>query len=777
MANTNTVIQIKYSDVTAIPPSLNTAELAYSNVSNKLWINDGSGVVSIAGKYYTDIINSASPTNDYGTLVLRSGSGDFEGNIIRAVDLYSRNFNLLERTNVIFEFANTIANTADDSAFNHANGAYIQANAAYDKANSAPGNSGDIILNTSGEYATAPNLNYNSSSQTLYANNINLSNNVEANNVIAYNRFFAGVATQLATPVPYLIAQFTGNTKPYVQVNLQNIEPEGSGDSVVTSDVGTDETFYITTGMQGSQLEQGALFPLDGYVLVQGNTSQVAGNLVIGTISETPGQKTRIVSGGHEIANIVAEFGSDIITFIPEITSPTTRRISIHANAAFDSANNVFPQVQPAFIQANSAFDAQNTTGRYANSAYLHANASYVSQNTTGIYANSAYLQANSAYVSQNTTGVYANTAYLHANSAYVSQNTTGVYANAAYSAANVADQRAVTSGVYANNSYIHANSAYVSQNTTGVYANSAYTAANVADQRAVTSGVYANTAYLHANAAFASANNVFPQVQPAFIQANSAFDAANVANQRAVTSGSYANSAYALANTKFASAGGSISGDVNITGNLIVTGGTVYANTTTVNLGDAIITLNADIPPTQAPTENAGIEIDRGSSANTVLLWNETTDKWTFTNDGTNYSNIGSAAAESYANSAYLQANSAYLSQNSSGQYANSAYLHANSAYLSQNSSGQYANSAYLQANAAFIKANTAAGSDGQIQLNISGAFGATANLRFSNTTNTLTTNNVTAIANIAYANTTATIKVYQYYNESSGSLDTVFL
>ena len=37
----------------------------------------------------------------------------------------------------------------------------------------------------------------------------------------------------------------------------------------------------------------------------------------------------------------------------------------------------------------------------------------------------------------------------------------------------------------------------------------------------------------------------------------------------------------------------------------------------------------------------NAGIEVGRGSSANTLLMWNESTDRWTFTNDGTNYNNI----------------------------------------------------------------------------------------------------------------------------------------
>ena len=92
-------------------------------------------------------------------------------------------------------------------------------------------------------------------------------------------------------------------------------------------------------------------------------------------------------------------------------------------------------------------------------------------------------------------------------------------------------------------------------------------------------------------------------------------------------------------------------------------------------------------------------------------------------------------------------------------------------------NTTGSYANSAYLHANAAYVKANTAAGADGQLQINYSGGFGASANLNFSNTTNTLTTNNITAIANVGYANTTGMLKVYQFYNPATNSLDTVFV
>lgn len=84
---------------------------------------------------------------------------------------------------------------------------------------------------------------------------------------------------------------------------------------------------------------------------------------------------------------------------------------------------------------------------------------------------------------------------------------------------------------------------------------------------------------------------------------------------------------------------------DVTITNNLIVGGnltvsGTVTTvNTETILLADNILTLNSNA--TGTPTENAGIEVERGDSTNVGVIWNEATDRWQFTNDGITYYNI----------------------------------------------------------------------------------------------------------------------------------------
>ena len=81
----NTVIQLKWSETTATPASLNVAEPAYSNNSNKLFIGlAGNQVVAIGGKYYTDIVDAATNLNTASTIVKRDGSGNFSAGTITA---------------------------------------------------------------------------------------------------------------------------------------------------------------------------------------------------------------------------------------------------------------------------------------------------------------------------------------------------------------------------------------------------------------------------------------------------------------------------------------------------------------------------------------------------------------------------------------------------------------------------------------------------------------------------------------------------------------------
>lgn len=69
--------------------------------------------------------------------------------------------------------------------------------------------------------------------------------------------------------------------------------------------------------------------------------------------------------------------------------------------------------------------------------------------------------------------------------------------------------------------------------------------------------------------------------------------------------------------------------GSVVIDNNLTVNGTITTINTETIALADNIIELNSNLDSGTAPTQNAGIEINRGSSANVSFYWDEANDRW----------------------------------------------------------------------------------------------------------------------------------------------------
>ena len=71
--------------------------------------------------------------------------------------------------------------------------------------------------------------------------------------------------------------------------------------------------------------------------------------------------------------------------------------------------------------------------------------------------------------------------------------------------------------------------------------------------------------------------------------------------------------------------------GGLVVSGNLTVNGTTTTVNSNTVAIGDSIIVLNVDEVGT--PSQNSGIEVERGTSANVSFLWDETADVWSLGN------------------------------------------------------------------------------------------------------------------------------------------------
>lgn len=325
----NTVIQIKGSGVTGnVPSTLQPGELAINYVDGKLFYGNQTNTPTLF-----DVITEPSGLD--GELQFND-SGSF----------------------------GATANVRYDSTTNQL--IVSQAEIAGQNVKSVFGQVSTLQTDVS-------NLGTNKVSKAgdVMTGDLVLTQNVRANKIIANTEFFAGIATESATLLPNVIAQFTSNSRTYTQVNQENINEFGTADFVLTADVGNDTDFYVDMGIINSQYNNlspnnslgTAAYPLDGYLYVQGSTiNQVGGNLVIGTTSTSAPTEMRIIIGGVQNENVVARFTSTGLNVVREITSPTTTRIYNQANSAFNRANAAYDHAQAAFNAANTASGGSTTT-------------------------------------------------------------------------------------------------------------------------------------------------------------------------------------------------------------------------------------------------------------------------------------------------------------------------------------------------------------------------------------------------------------------------------
>ena len=87
------------------------------------------------------------------------------------------------------------------------------------------------------------------------------------------------------------------------------------------------------------------------------------------------------------------------------------------------------------------------------------------------------------------------------------------------------------------------------------------------------------------------------------------------------------------------------ITNDLVVGGTLTVNGTVTTVNTESINLADNIITVNSNYIGS-APTENGGLEVERGTLTNVNFVWDETQDDWSFYNGTNTYYATGQIVA-----------------------------------------------------------------------------------------------------------------------------------
>lgn len=316
--------------------------------------------------------------------------------------------------------------------------------------------------------------------------------------------------------------------------------------------------------------------------------------------------------------------------------APDTSKISLHANAAFDTANT-----------------ALLSTGAYgqANAAYTHANAAYSKANTGTILAQAAFDKANSGYsiaTSASSDAFYATSIAQSANNV----------AQAAFDKANTATDTWVRNAAnsassYANSAYLHANAAYVHANTKFSSSGGTITGSVTIDGGDLT---VSGNLTIGGNTTSISANNLVIDDSIIYLANNASANTHDIGVIGHFIEGSYQHTGLVRDASDgkwkfFSNVATEPSTTVDFTG--------AYWDTVKVGI----------------------IEADTANIGNFNLV-----------------TYIGGAYA--HANAAYVSANNVAPQVEPAYNHANAAYVQANTATLNAAAASSYANSAYAKAN-----------------------------------------------------------------------------
>jgi hypothetical protein len=315
----------RYNSATIANTTGANGELIINTTNKTITVHDGvtpGGFATLNSITDSNIDQYARTTANSATSLAQSAYNYANTIASGTVDQFARTTaNTASNNIVILQGVNTTQNTNITNATNLAQTAYNNSNTKF----SASGGqiTGNVII--------VGNLDV--------TNNTIVSNAMEANNVIIDGTLLTGLAARTSVVLPHLVAQFASNSATYIQVNSQNINPEGSADYVITADNGTDSDFFVDLGLKGSQSYDQILTPYDGYLTVQGSTiGQAGGNLIIGTTSSFPGLETKFVAGGYANNNVVMKLGTYGANVVGNLTVTGTSRVKVPGPYANDSA-------------------------------------------------------------------------------------------------------------------------------------------------------------------------------------------------------------------------------------------------------------------------------------------------------------------------------------------------------------------------------------------------------------------------------------------------------
>jgi len=504
MAASNTSILIKRSTATGTPSSLKAGELAYSYLSNTIFIGNstGTGVVNIGGQYYTSQIDNASSANGSGTIVKRDAMGNISVGYITAAGISVSNLNA--NTANLATYATQLQNP---QYF----GAYGDATAA------------NVIFNGTANVELGFTLATVNSNVGAYGN----TTSIPTITVDAKGRITSISNNTIATSFTV-----SGNTGSGSQQGGGTLTIEGNGTGITTTVTGSggSETVLIATDNTVLRSNTSGVGPQ-----TIGTDLSISGNLIVS--GTTTYVNTSIIQTNESVLHLAANntVGDVIdIGFVGDynngssnlstglIRDAGSKNYYLFANVAAGSvtgntiANNLFTQGNTATLYTNingyqGTFATANITNATVGTLSL-TNALAVGQGGTGqtTFAAGEILIGNGSGALQvlantGTAGTYGNSAYIPVVTTDAYGRVSGVTNTAIAIAASqiTSGQVSIAQGGTNNSSYVNNEITYfngssivslANTGTAGTYGNAAYIPVVTTDGFGRVSGV-SNTA------------------------------------------------------------------------------------------------------------------------------------------------------------------------------------------------------------------------------------------------------------------------------------------
>ncbi len=658
----NSVIQLKYSDVTGnTPSSLANGEIAINTYDGKIFYRGGvSNTIQTIQRFTGPAgLNQEVQFNDAGVLGASSNltfdkssgilsvklisvtnsTGDEGGEILLAkpvtntslvgtgitVDAHQNKIRFFEQGGTARGAYIDLTECAGGAGTNLLNPgatpdstARIIANAAFEAANSAGVYANGAFAAANAATATNLTQNTNITSASTYANGAFIAaNTADAKAVTSgsYANSAFGVANTASDRS--LSAGIYANGA-FAAANAATATDATQNNSITAAFAAANSAGIYANGAftrANNSLNANTGGTVTGNVTVVGDVA-ITGNLV--------------VSGNTFSLNVGSIVANDSLIVLAG-TNYTSDSLDIGVIAHYNAGSNAHTGLirdyitkewylfkeYTAEIGANNDLNINDASFKLDTlNANVKSNQIFISNIDVLPYINAAFAKANNEGGVNNTQNTNITNSGNYANGAFVAANSAGIYANGAFVAANnsagvnlTQNTNITSAATYANGAFVAANNRAlkVGDTFTGnvTLANGNLTISNATTSVSNTTGALIVTGgagirgNVYADAIFDGGVEILTYATNAYNTANAAFVVANTASDRSLSAGIYANGAFAAAN---AASGGSAG--------IYANGAFEAANSAGVYANGAFAAANAAYSPSNPPPATSALTV-----------------------------------------------------------------------------------------------------------------------------------------------------------------------